>query len=151
VALIASNRLEFVEAFLGCAWLGAICVPTNTASRGAQLQHILANCGARLLIIERAFLPNLELLDLSALALESVWLIDAEEASISGLRCVAMPSRAAAIEPASLRPSDLLTILYTSGTTGPSKGVCCPHAQYYWWGLNTAALLQLRQGDVLCT
>ena len=38
---------------LGCGWLGAIAVPINTASRGAQLEHILANCGARLLVVER--------------------------------------------------------------------------------------------------
>src|SRR5262245_46275240 len=52
VALISSNRIEFIEVFLGCAWLGAISVPINTASRGAQLQHILSNAGARLLSIE---------------------------------------------------------------------------------------------------
>lgn len=41
--------------------------------------------------------------------------------------------------------------MYTSGTTGPSKGVVCPHAQYVWWGLNSAAILGVGRDDVLCT
>jgi carnitine-CoA ligase len=152
VALISSNRMEFIEIFLGCAWLGAVVVPINTASRGAQLQHILANCGARLLIIEPALLPNLDHLDLSALAVDTIWLIDGRQTvKVGHVTAGPMPRVAAPVEPASLRPGDLLTILYTSGTTGPSKGVCCPHAQYFWWGVNTSALLQLNSDDVLCT
>ncbi len=61
VAIICSNRIEFLETLLGCAWLGAIAVPINVASRGPQLQHILANCGARLLVMEGAYAENLTL------------------------------------------------------------------------------------------
>ncbi len=57
VAILCGNRSEFMQAYLGCAWLGAIAVPINTASRGAQLHHILSNSGARLLVAEAA-LPD---------------------------------------------------------------------------------------------
>src|SRR5262249_42194667 len=49
VAIICSNRIELLGLLLGCGWLGAVAVPINVASRGAQLQHILTNSGARLL------------------------------------------------------------------------------------------------------
>src|SRR5205807_8827519 len=61
VAAMSENRLELFELIIGCAWAGAIVVPINTASRGAQLEHILGNCGARLLVVEsthlEAFVP----------------------------------------------------------------------------------------------
>jgi crotonobetaine/carnitine-CoA ligase len=150
VALICSNRLDFLRVFLGCAFIGAVSVPINTASRGHQLQHILSNSAARLLIVEGTFAVNLDHLDFAALPLEKVWTIDAETPVAAG-RIVAtpVPDAAVACAPETLRPRDMLTILYTSGTTGPSKGVCCPHAQYFWWGANTAALLGLGPHDVL--
>ncbi len=152
VALLCGNRVEFLEIFFGCAWLGIIVVPINTASRGPQLQHVLANSGARLLIIERTLLASLDHLDLAALALEQIWLIDGEGgAAIHHLVGATLPPLGDAVAPGVLRPGDTMAILYTSGTTGPSKGVCCPQAQYFWWGVNSARLLGIRDGDVLLT
>lgn len=152
VALLCGNRAEFLEIFFGCAWLGAIIVPINTASKGPQLQHVLANSGARLLVIEKALLAALDHLDLAALALEKIWLIDGSgETMIHHLVGEALPMLGETMAPASLRPGDTMAILYTSGTTGPSKGVCCPQAQYFWWGVNSARLLGIRSGDVLLT
>ena len=150
VALICSNRLDFLRAFLGCAWIGAVSVPINTASRGHQLQHILSNSAARLLIVEGAFAGNLDHLDMAALPLETIWTIDAETPLRFGkIVSAPVPTSTDICEAETMRPRDMLTILYTSGTTGPSKGVCCPHAQYFWWGANTAALLGLGRADVL--
>jgi carnitine-CoA ligase len=152
VAIICSNRIEFLEIVLGCAWLGAIAVPINVASRGPQLQHILSNCAARLLVMEAAYVENLAFLHPPELAIEAIWLIDATtEVRIGDAVSISLPRGSERIAAAPVRPGDLALILYTSGTTGPSKGVCCPQAQYFWWAVNTASLLQLRADDVLCT
>jgi len=152
VALICGNRGEFIEGFLGCAWLGAVAVPINTASRGPQLAHFLQNSGARLLIIEAELLDALSHVDLGATALQRIWLIgDAVAAQFERVVVAPLPRRSDAIRPSAADPAQTLAILYTSGTTGPSKGVCCPHAQYFWWGLNGIRNLELREGDVLST
>ena len=154
VAVICSNRRELVELFLGCGWLGAVIVPINTASRGAQLRHVLENSGARLLAVQAEFLSALELVDLGSLPIDTIWVIGGGEGGApQGLPRIAvpMPTGGEPVPAVQARPGDTLAILYTSGTTGPSKGVCCPHAQFYWWGINSVALLEISERDVLCT
>ena len=152
VAVMCGNRVEILFTILGCAWLGAIAVPINTASRGAQLEHILNNCGARLIVIERDLTSVLTSLGRSRVPLETVWLVgDSEEPNLPGFKCAAFPPPAAPMTPHPVEPGDTFAILYTSGTTGLSKGVCCPHAQYFWWGVYTSELLGLRETDVLLT
>jgi carnitine-CoA ligase len=152
VALMCSNRAEFIECYCGCAWLGAVVVPINIAARGPQLQHILTNSGARLLILETELLVALGHVDIRPLALEHIWLIgDQPPPSFDRVNVSAVPPRTQAVEPSGTDPAQLLAIIYTSGTTGPSKGVCCPQAQYFWWALNGVRNLEIREGDVLCT
>jgi crotonobetaine/carnitine-CoA ligase len=152
VAIMCGNRPELLLTILGCAWLGAIAVPINTASRGAQLEHILGNCGARLMVIERELAPVLATLTRDKIALEMLWLVgDGPEPDASLWPSARFPAPGPSMPPHPLDPGDTLAILYTSGTTGLSKGVCCPHAQYFWWAVYTGELLGVRDGDVLMT
>lgn len=146
VAIFCGNRAEFMEVFLGCAWLGAVAVPVNTAARGAQLRHILVDSGARLLAVEQHLVEAVTQLE-GELPLETVWTIggDASDGHLP------MPAPGLPVDRAVVGPGDLAAILYTSGTTGVSKGVCCPHAHLFWWGERTAELLGVTQGDVLLT
>ena len=156
VAVMSGNRIEFLEVFLACGWLGAVAVPINTASMGPQIQYYLANSGTRLLVIEAALLERLRTADLAATELQTIWVLDASAdlraESGSAVRLEPYPEEdAVAIEAAAVGPGDPLAILYTSGTTGPAKGVSCPHAQYHGWGTNTVDVLGVVASDVLCT
>jgi len=154
VALMCGNRIEFLEVFLGAGWLGAVTVPVNTASMGPQIEYFLSNSQAKLLVIEAALLERLQTADLGRTGLQEIRVIG-EPASPwqppAGIRLLPYRPGTEPIAPAAVQPGDPLAILYTSGTTGPAKGVICPHAQYFWWGVNSAEVLGVGADDVLCT
>ncbi|MFX1767460.1 ATP-dependent acyl-CoA ligase [Paraburkholderia sp. A1RI-2L] len=169
VALLCTNRSEFMEIVLGCGWLGAVVVPVNTASRGMQLEHILRNSGARLMVAETHLVGAVHAIDAQTHALESIWLIEstrggesaethngsgAPAAGISATREIVvqlLPPLGEPLPAPRIGDGEALAILYTSGTSGLSKGVICPHAQFYWWACLTAGHLGVVPGDVLYT
>jgi crotonobetaine/carnitine-CoA ligase len=153
VALMCGNRAELLEVFLACGWIGAASVPINTASMGPQIQYFLANSGACLLVIEDLFVERLRMADLSQTGLAGIWIVGegAAETAAGTVPSEGFPTPLDAVEPVDVQPGETLAILYTSGTTGPAKGVICPHAQYYWWGAHTGRILGVTADDVLCT
>ena len=155
VAILCSNRIEFFDLLLGCVWLNAIAVPINRAARGPQLQHILANSGACVLVVESDALQALEHVDPATLGIRHLWSLPEQGAplalAIGAWRAAPLPEAGAYIAPVDCKPSDIATIIYTSGTTGPSKGVCCPQAQYFWWGLQSVDILEIGADDILLT
>ncbi|MCC8942982.1 ATP-dependent acyl-CoA ligase [Bradyrhizobium sp. Arg68] len=152
VALMCSNRPEFLEVYLGCAWMGAICVPINTALRGIQLSHILRNSTPKLLVIETSLTAAIATLERDVAPPDLMWRMGegTDAPSVPG-SIAPLPALGEGMPPAPVRPGDTVAILYTSGTTGPSKGVCCPQAQMFWWGVYSARALGIVEGDVLFT
>ncbi len=156
IATMCENRIELFELIIGCAWAGVILVPLNTASRGAQLEHILGNCGARVLVAEPAHLEAFASLR-SRGSVERAWVLPAQDGSgaeppvIDGWSVEDMPAAGDPIGAHPAGPGEIAAILYTSGTTGPSKGVRCPHAQFYWWGVLMSESLRIVEGDVMYT
>lgn len=151
VAILSENRWEILQCLLGCAWLGAILVPINTASRGAQLEHILTNAGPKVVAVEDGLVDRVVAVARPA-EVTCFWHFgDEPDAVWENLVSAPFPRGSTEVEPAPVGPGDPLAILYTSGTTGPSKGVVCPNAQFYWWGVNVGGWLALEAEDTLYT
>jgi crotonobetaine/carnitine-CoA ligase len=150
VAMMCENRIELLDLILGAAWMGAVAVPLNVALRGEQLAHQLRNCGARVLAMDSALVEVLGPLA-GHDALEQVWALDGLSAPARRLAVSGQPPDGDMAAPAPVGPGDTAAILYTSGTTGLSKGVCCPHAQFFWWGVLVGEMLDIGEDDVLYT
>lgn len=139
VAVLLPNRVELVDLVLGCAWLGAVVVPLNTALHGRLLRHALEEAKPQYLYVDE---------DLAGRAAEAGY---TGEVWVTGTPQAPAPGVEKAHDPYPSRPGDTAAILFTSGTTGPSRGVRCPHAQFFWWGRNVADSLRLTADDVLYT
>jgi crotonobetaine/carnitine-CoA ligase len=136
VAVISENRPEVLRLWLACAWLGAVLVPVSTALRGEGLRHVLASARPKAVALESGLRERV-----AEAGAEATWVLDE-----SGF-----PSGRGPVTPHPVGPGDTCAILYTSGTTGPSKGVLCPHAQWYWWGVKTGEVLSIERDSVLYT
>jgi crotonobetaine/carnitine-CoA ligase len=150
VALMMSNRAEFLTIWFACAYAGLVCVPVNTAMRGNLLDHVLRSTTPRLAFVER------ENLDVFAAAAESQELhirlvvVGTAGSILQTDLPVVVNTSAAQILP-SPRPSDSHSIFFTSGTTGPAKGVIYSHARTMHLARNSNEWLQTRSEDTVYT
>jgi crotonobetaine/carnitine-CoA ligase len=128
------NTPESLRTWFGCGQLGAIFVPVNTAYKGMLLEHVLRNSGARVAVVHADLVPRMADIDRSAL--EHVIVVGASEVALPGITMHAVEALDSGIvkpyEPTEPVESwDTQAIMYTSGTTGPSKGVLSSHLHLY--------------------
>lgn len=126
VATMLPNRIETVDILLAAAKLGAIQVPLNYWLKGDFLEYQLEDCGAQYLITDGpgydAARGRLAATDIR----ESVLVHDAPSGTVPYAQL--LTERSVFEQPS--RPSDLLAIMYTSGTTANAKG-CMLSTGYY--------------------
>jgi len=132
VAVMLPNCPEFVPVIIGLARLGAVAVPVNTAYRGELLRHVLDSADVSAVLIDAEYVDRLPPV-LQTLPDPIRVIVRGQEPSLDALADGAIPmsrllAHGADRVPDTARFSDLQAIMYTSGTTGRSKGAMVPHA-----------------------
>ncbi|HKP48039.1 MAG TPA: long-chain fatty acid--CoA ligase [Pyrinomonadaceae bacterium] len=139
VALLSESRAEWTLTDAGCIFAGAIDVPIYPTLTPPQVQYILKDSGARVLVL--AHETKLEELGSALSACPQIEHIivfekrhDSKAKTISLLELEKLGQEFSSSNSEVLRdtemqitPDDLATIIYTSGTTGEPKGVMLTH------------------------
>ncbi len=133
IAVIATNRIEYLELMFACARLGCVLVPINIYLKGEFLRHQLADSQPQFVVADDAGCSAVaQVLDDLPVA-PRVIALDGASSSLPASLVTAYPElrrHAAPLPPAPVGPASLFSIMYTSGTTGWSKGCMLPHGYY---------------------
>lgn len=144
VALLLDNGWEFVASLLACNRIGAICVPIGIRQRRAELEFLLTDCGAAVLIHEAALAENVP----SAEAVPDLRHRFAVGGAGEGARPFGDLLAADPVtETPALKPETVAVILYTSGTTGRPKGAMLTHFGIIQSSLAFSRCLSFRQTE----
>lgn len=136
VAYLGNNHPDFLTAFFACGLIGAIFVPLNTRLAPRELEYMIDDCGARVLITHQ---------ELRDVARAAAWSSAIECRIVVGgpAELPAVESFDEVVAAASASPpvtavtlDDPAMILYTSGTTGRPKGAVLTHGNFTWNSMN---------------
>ncbi len=134
VLVMLDNHLDFVACWIGLGLAARVEVPVNTAYLGAILTHVVNNCGAKVMVAEGHYLDRIAAVADQLTTLETIVVRGPAPRVDLPARIALRPYSELAGAPAApekIDPWDLVGIMFTSGTTGLSKGVRVTHAHAY--------------------
>ena len=124
VAFIEKNGIEFFEVVCALSKLGAVVVPVNWRLAPPEMQRIVADAGARVVIVGAEFFGHVE-------AIESVAVVAIGDHPRWPRYDDWLAARPAEDPCVPTGPDDVAFLMYTSGTTGAPKGVMLTNDNYF--------------------
>ena len=147
---------DYLYMWFSLSKIGAVEVPINTAYKGDLLEYLLNYSDAEILIIEDDFLDRLKFIEDKLTSLKRI-IVHCRNPKTK----IDNPTRFDALsfqeifrdvkEPSDvpINFSDICSIVFTSGTTGPSKGVLIPVNFMYRFGTRHVDIMRYTEDDVL--
>jgi malonyl-CoA/methylmalonyl-CoA synthetase len=141
VAVQADKHWQVVALYLACLRAGLVYLPLNTAYQKRELEYFFADAQPRVIVCRPESLGTIETVANGALVLT----VEARGGELWD-RARDEPTAFATVHS---KPDDLATILYTSGTTGRSKGASLTHRNLASNALALVEAWAFTRGDVL--
>lgn len=160
VVIMGANSSRFVRTWLGAAVAGLVEVPINTAYERDFLAHQVRTVAGRWAVIDDVHAAKFVDVAEAAGTIECFWVIDtgARDEALSLLRAQGWRAEpweqvldGGSADLPEVAAQQLAAVFFTSGTTGPSKGVAMPHAQMYYFADETRALTRCTSDDAWMT
>ena len=134
VAVLAQNGVEYFDIQFACARTGSICVLLNWRLTVTELEYILNDSQPQLLVHDASFSATADALQqrcgvANLLCIDSAAANNPYEGMMQGF--AGQP-----VTRAALTHDDVITIMYTSGTTGHPKGAMITHGMNFWNAVN---------------
>jgi carnitine-CoA ligase len=155
VCVLFDTSIDYVASWLALTRLGAVEVPVNTGFRGEALAHALRLTGARALLVDPAYLPLV--IDVLAGAPRIRRVVVRGDPPPAGRLPGVQVSGFGELSggpyppspPMASAPGDPALLLFTSGSTGPSKACTIPHRYVLRHAEIFCEQLRIRADDVL--
>jgi long-chain acyl-CoA synthetase len=151
VGIVCATRIEWLYADLAIMCAGAATTAVYPSTGGEDVSFILSDSGARIVFAEddaqiaklraqRDHLPDLVRVVTFDGQADGEWVLSLADLQALGAKYLVENPSVVDEAVAAVRPEHLATLMYTSGTTGPPKGVELPHRCWTYVGAGAQAL-----------
>lgn len=145
VALLLFTRIEYAECLLALARIGAVAVTINFRLQPNEIEYILNNSDAKMLIVDHDLTSTIEPIRENLPLIRDTIVIENSSSDPSNYSYKNIFSNTYYPNFVELEDDDDFLIVYTSGTTGKPKGAVLTHKNVYLNAMNYSWNLDLQK------
>jgi carnitine-CoA ligase len=148
VAVMMDNSLDYVVLYFALIWLGAIQVPVNTRLRHSALKFLIEHAAPKLVIAETEYIRFMQDAKCSMTYVKTISHSSEYTSPWKLSNATSLDFNVNPMNPVLVKGSDVLFIMYTSGTTGPPKGVLVTDKMFRASAFAATLSADVKDGDI---